>query len=84
MPALAAMAEGLLAAGGDRLVAAGVEISGAVDRLGLEAFLMGEEIAPEVPVLCTAGANHPGLAMALKSGDFGGEDFFTRALSMLG
>ena len=83
--ALAAIAEGLLAAGVDRLVVAGGETSGAVvDRLGLEAFLVGEEIAPGVPVLRTTGANHPGLAMALKSGNFGGEDFFTRALSMLG
>ena len=55
-----------------------------VDRLGLEAFLVGEEIAPGVPVLRSAGGNHPGLSMALKSGNFGGDDFFTRALSMLG
>ncbi len=83
--ALAAIAEGLLAAGVDRLVVAGGETSGAVvDRLGLEAFLVGEEIAPGVPVLRTAGARHPELSVALKSGNFGGEDFFTRALSMLG
>jgi uncharacterized protein YgbK (DUF1537 family) len=83
--ALAAVAEGLLADAVDRLVVAGGETSGAVvDRLGLEAFLIGDEIAPGVPVLRTAGARHPGLAMALKSGNFGGEDFFTRALAMLG
>ncbi len=82
--ALAAIAEGLLAEGVGRLVVAGGETSGAVvDRLGLEAFLVGDEIAPGVPVLRTAGANHPGLSVALKSGNFGGEDFFTRALSML-
>ncbi len=83
--ALAAIAEGLLADGVDRLVVAGGETSGAVvDRLGLEAFLVGDEIAPGVPVLRVAGANHPGLSVALKSGNFGGEAFFTRALSMLG
>ncbi len=83
--ALATIAEGLLAEKVDRLVVAGGETSGAVvDRLGLEAFLVGDEIAPGVPVLRTAGADHPGLSMALKSGNFGGEDFFTRALSMLG
>ncbi len=83
--ALAAIAEGLLADGVDRLVVAGGETSGAVvDRLGLQAFLVGDEIAPGVPVLRVAGANHPGLSVALKSGNFGGEAFFTRALSMLG
>ena len=83
--ALATIAEGLLAESVDRLVVAGGETSGAVvDRLGLEAFLVGDEIAPGVPVLRTAGASHPGLSVALKSGNFGGEDFFTRALSMLG
>ena len=83
--ALAAIAEALLAADVRRLVVAGGETSGAVvDRLGLEAFLVGQEIAPGVPVLRTIGANHPGLTVALKSGNFGGEDFFVRALSMLG
>ena len=83
--ALAAIAEGLLAAGVDRLVVAGGETSGAVvDRLGLQAFLVGDEIAPGVPVLRVAGLNHRGLSVALKSGNFGGEGFFTRALSMLG
>ncbi len=82
--ALAAIADGLLAEGLGRLVVAGGETSGAVvDRLGLEAFLVGDEIAPGVPVLRTTGARHPGLSVALKSGNFGGEDFFTRALSML-
>ena len=83
--ALAAIAEALLAADVRRLVVAGGETSGAVvDRLGLEAFLVGHEIAPGVPVLRAVGARHPGLAVALKSGNFGGEDFFARALSMLG
>ncbi|MGI4747743.1 MAG: 3-oxo-tetronate kinase [Janthinobacterium lividum] len=83
--ALAAIAGGLVAAGVDQLVVAGGETSGAVvDRLGLEAFLVGEEIAPGVPVLRVTGANHADLSMALKSGNFGGEHFFTRALSMLG
>lgn len=83
--ALAAIAEGLVAAGVDQLVVAGGETSGAVvDRLGLEAFLVGEEIAPGVPVLQVTGANHADLSMALKSGNFGGEQFFARALSMLG
>ncbi|WP_419730453.1 3-oxo-tetronate kinase [Lichenicola sp.] len=82
--ALADIAEALVAASVRRLVVAGGETSGAVvDRLGLEAFLIGREIAPGVPALRTAGAHHAGLAVALKSGNFGGDDFFAEALSML-
>ena len=82
--ALADLAEGLVAAGVSRLVIAGGETSGAVvDRLGLEAFLIGEAIAPGVPVLHTLGGHHPGVTLALKSGNFGGEDFFSLALRML-
>ncbi len=83
--ALADIAEALVAQGVRRLVVAGGESSGAVvDRLGLQAFLIGREIAPGVPVLHTQGARHAGLAVALKSGNFGQDDFFLRALSMMG
>lgn len=83
--ALADIAEALVAKGVRRLVVAGGESSGAVvDRLGLQAFLIGDEIAPGVPVLRTEGARHAGLAMALKSGNFGQDDFFSRALSAMG
>ena len=82
--ALAAIAEALVEAGVGRLVVAGGETSGAVvDRLGLQAFRIGAEIAPGVPALRTLGARHAGLALALKSGNFGGEDFFERALGVL-
>ena len=44
---MAAIAEALVARGVRRLIIAGGETSGAVvDRLGLEAFFIGEEIAP--------------------------------------
>nr|WP_321983893.1 3-oxo-tetronate kinase [uncultured Lichenicoccus sp.] len=82
--ALAALAEGLLASGVGHLVVAGGETSGAVvDRLGLQAFLIGPEIAPGVPVLQAVGARSPGLRLALKSGNFGGDDFFLQALTRL-
>ena len=42
----------------------------------------GPEIAPGVPVLATLGRDEP-LTMALKSGNFGGPDFFERALTRL-
>lgn len=81
--ALAAIAEGLVARGVRRLVVAGGETSGAVvDRLGLRAFLLGPEIAAGVPVLRTAGRAEP-MLLALKSGNFGGPDFFGRALAMM-
>ncbi|KQP08127.1 serine kinase [Methylobacterium sp. Leaf99] len=81
--ALAALAEALVARGVRRLVVAGGETSGAVvDRLGLRAFLLGPEIAPGVPVLRTLGGATP-MRLALKSGNFGGPDFFVRALALM-
>lgn len=78
----AALAEGLVAAGVRRLIVAGGETSGAVvDRLGLAAFLLGPEIAPGVPALATVGGTD--MRLALKSGNFGGPDFFTRALDFV-
>jgi 3-dehydrotetronate 4-kinase len=83
--ALAEIATGLVEAGVGRLVVAGGETSGAVvNRLGLQGFLIGAEIAPGVPALRVIGRAHAGLGIALKSGNFGGADFFSRALGMLG
>ncbi|MBC2808646.1 four-carbon acid sugar kinase family protein (plasmid) [Rhizobium ruizarguesonis] len=67
-----------------RLVVAGGETSGAaVDRLAIPAFLIGPEIAPGVPVLRTVGNAQGDMLLALKSGNFGGDDFFTAALAMM-
>ena len=49
--------------------------------LGKVAFEIGPEIDPGVPALATAG--EPRLALALKSGNFGGDDFLARALRVL-
>jgi uncharacterized protein YgbK (DUF1537 family) len=82
--AMASIAAGLVEAGVRRLVVAGGETSGAVvDRLGIPAFLIHDEIAPGVPVVETVGFTGPTLLMALKSGNFGGPDFFAKALSMM-
>ena len=82
--AMAAISEGLVAAGVRRLVIAGGETSGAVvDRLGVPAFLVGAEIAPGVPVLRCVGWNKGAAAMALKSGNFGGPDFFNDAIRLM-
>jgi uncharacterized protein YgbK (DUF1537 family) len=81
--ALAEIASGLVALGVRRLVVAGGETSGAaVDRLGVSAFRLGPEIAPGVPLMRTVGREGGDLQMALKSGNFGGRDFFARTLSM--
>ncbi|MBX5039496.1 four-carbon acid sugar kinase family protein [Rhizobium lentis] len=67
-----------------RLVVAGGETSGAaVDRLAIPAFLIGPEIAPGVPILRTLGNAKGDMLLALKSGNFGGDDFFAAALAMM-
>ncbi len=82
--AFATIAQDLMEAGVTRLVVAGGETSGAVvDRLGVQAFLIGESIAPGVPVLHALGERHAGVMLALKSGNFGGDDFFSQALDLL-
>lgn len=79
---LAAIAVGLVERGVRRLVVAGGETSGAVVRaLGIEALRIGPEIDPGVPWCETL--DEPKLAIALKSGNFGGEDFFSKAFGML-
>ena len=81
--AMAQIAEGLVEAGVRRLIVAGGETSGAaVDRLGLKAFAVGPEIAPGVPVLRTVGGGPP-MMLALKSGNFGGPEFFRDALALM-
>ncbi|RUM03972.1 3-oxo-tetronate kinase [Rhizobium chutanense] len=74
----------LVERGVKRLVVAGGETSGAaVDRLAIPAFLIGPEIAPGVPVLRTVGNAQGDMLLVLKSGNFGGEDFFAAALAMM-
>ena len=70
----------LVAAGIERLVVAGGETSGAVvEALRLNALSMGPEIDPGVPAM-RAG---PNLTIALKSGNFGADDFFENAAAIL-
>jgi 3-dehydrotetronate 4-kinase len=86
--AMADIAEGLVQAGVRRLVVAGGETSGAaVDRLQIPGFLVGEEIAAGVPVLRAVGAKIGAkpveMLLALKSGNFGGPEFFSDALRLM-
>jgi uncharacterized protein YgbK (DUF1537 family) len=82
--AMADIAEGLVKSGVRRLVVAGGETSGAVvDRLGIPGFLVGAEIAAGVPVLRAVGARDGEMLLALKSGNFGGPEFFSDALKLM-
>jgi 3-dehydrotetronate 4-kinase len=82
--AMADIAEGLVQSGVRRLVVAGGETSGAVvDRLRIPGFLVGAEIAAGVPVLRAVGAERGDMLLALKSGNFGGPEFFSDALELM-
>lgn len=71
----------LLVAGGvERLITAGGETSGAVvAALAPETLEIGPEIDPGVPALRA----RPDLVLALKSGNFGAENFFDKAAQTL-
>ncbi|WP_158774032.1 3-oxo-tetronate kinase [Cobetia sp. L2A1] len=88
--ALASLASTLVAEGVGRLLVAGGETSGAVvSALEIRELRIGGQIDPGVPWTQTphptTSSTQPGatLSLALKSGNFGGEDFFTRAFDVL-
>ncbi|MEM1093069.1 MAG: 3-oxo-tetronate kinase [Bacteroidota bacterium] len=79
---LAGAAQGLVQRGMRRLVVAGGETSGAVvQALGVQGLRIGPAIAPGVPWVRPVDSPEP-LALALKSGNFGGEDFFAEAFAL--
>ena len=76
------VARQLVDAGVRRLVVAGGETSGAVvEGLEIRQLDIGPQIAPGVPAV-RAASDRP-LVLALKSGNFGADDFFERALRIL-
>ena len=80
--ALGRIASELVGQGARRLIVAGGETAGAVvGALGVQALRIGIEIAPGVP--WTETVDERRLALALKSGNFGGEDFFADAFARL-
>lgn len=82
--ALAALAVQARNKGARRIVVAGGETSGAVTKaLGVTRLDVGREIAPGVP-WCGCESGGEKIALALKSGNFGRESFFSDALGMLG
>lgn len=84
--ALARVAAALVASGVGRLIVAGGETSGAcVQALSVQELRIGAQIDVGVP-WCHAeqvAGRHQGLHLCLKSGNFGGEDFFSRAFAVL-
>jgi uncharacterized protein YgbK (DUF1537 family) len=66
--------------GFNRIIVAGGETSGAVTKvLEYDSYLVGESIAPGVPVMIPL--NNKNIRLVLKSGNFGQQDFFMRAVN---
>lgn len=83
---LAAVARGLVERGVRQLIVAGGETSGAcIQALDVTQLAIGPQIDPGVPWCYARMDSAPdiGLHLALKSGNFGAEDFFTRAFGLL-
>jgi uncharacterized protein YgbK (DUF1537 family) len=82
--ALAAIAQGLVKLGVRQLLVAGGETSGAcVQALGVSQMQIGPQIDPGVPWCHAVLPAGQGLHLALKSGNFGGPDFFSKAFDVL-
>lgn len=86
--ALSSIAKGLIGLGVGQLVVAGGETSGAcVQALGVEQMQIGPQIDPGVPWCyghtSANGATGASIHLALKSGNFGGPDFFTKAFKLI-
>ncbi len=80
---LARIAEGLVGLGVAQLLIAGGETSGAcIQALGISQLRIGPQIDPGVP-WCHAQTSSGGLHVALKSGNFGALNFFSRAFELL-
>jgi 3-dehydrotetronate 4-kinase len=83
---IAGIARGLVQRGVRQLVVAGGETSGAVvQALNIAQMQIGPQIDPGVP-WCFAlsdAAERGGLHLTLKSGNFGTDDFFIKAFTML-
>lgn len=76
----AEIARQVTARGVTRLIIAGGETSGAVtEGLSLDTLAIGPEIDPGVPALRA----RPNLTLALKSGNFGADNFFAKSAAVL-
>lgn len=79
----AEVAKKAVESGYTRIIVAGGETSSAVaKKLGYDSFQLGESVAAGVPVM--APISNSDVRVVLKSGNFGQEDFFERAVKMTG
>jgi uncharacterized protein YgbK (DUF1537 family) len=80
--ALARIGKELVTAGVNKLIVAGGETAGAVvGALGIRTLRIGPQIDPGVP--WTESLDDEPIALALKSGNFGSPNFFSKALAQL-
>jgi uncharacterized protein YgbK (DUF1537 family) len=78
------LASALVGDGVKRLAVGGGETAGAVvTALGLDYMMVGAEIDPGVPALASRTKEGKPLRLVLKSGNFGGQDFYAKALRVL-
>ena len=81
---IASIARGLVERGVRQLVVAGGETAGAcVQALQVSQLQIGPQIDPGVPWCYARGDSGAGLHLALKSGNFGSDDFFRKAFDFL-
>ena len=81
---IAAIARALVDLGVRQLVVAGGETSGAcVQALGMRQLRIGPQIDPGVPWCWGRDGAGRALHVALKSGNFGADDFFAKAFTQL-
>lgn len=79
--AMAGLAQRAYQEGATRIIVAGGETSGAIAvALGFDSYLIGESVAPGVPVMIPL--RNKKVRVVYKSGNFGDEDFFQKALDM--
>lgn len=84
--ALSAIARGLVERGTGQLILAGGETAGAcIHALQIKLLHIGPQIDPGVPWCYASSAAHRpgGLHLALKSGNFGTQDFFAKAFDQI-
>ncbi len=79
--AMAELAEVVMLNGYTRIIVAGGETSGAItQKLGFDSYLIGKSVAPGVPILTPT--DNRNIRLVLKSGNFGDNDFFKKAIEM--
>ncbi len=79
-----ALAAALVRSGITRIAVGGGETSGAVvEAVGFDRLEIGPEIDPGVPALSSRSPTGQRVCLALKSGNFGSDDFYSKALAVL-